>query len=238
MNNEGWRSKEAAQRFERVSSYMIPGRSEVLELVASLATKKVEGGGLILDLGSGYGSATAAVLKNLPGCRAILVDYSDEMIRLAKENFQGKAGIEIIKHDLNQGLPGSLGAAACDAVVSCFAFHHINPGKRAGLYAQIRQALKDGGIFVNGDRFREESAELDEWTFDGWMRWIAEKAGERTGSYRTFEEVKTRQLEIDRDYGDKPCTIWTMEKELRAAGFSQVDCLYKNRVIGVLAALK
>jgi tRNA (cmo5U34)-methyltransferase len=239
MNGKtGWQTVEAARRYLKVSNSMIPGRADVYNIVAELAALFSPGEGTILDLGCGSGDVIEAVLQKAPGTSAVLIDFSDEMVRCAEERFRGNPEIRVIKYDLNRGIPDSLNGCAFDAVVSCFAFHHIEFERRVPVYAQIHSLLKPGGIFINGDRFMEESPIINQWMFDAWVRWMTDRSEERFGVSVTFDHMKAGQLKIDRDFGDKPGSIWASEKDLRAAGFTHIDCLYKNQIIAVIAAVK
>jgi tRNA (cmo5U34)-methyltransferase len=239
MNEKtGWETDEAARRFQKVAGLAIPGRTDVFSIAAELIALFSPGRAVILDLGCGYGGVTEVVLQKVPDASAVLIDFSDEMIRLSEERFRDNPEIKIIKHDLNRGIPDSLETSSFDAVVSCFVLHHIDIEKRFPLYTEILKVLKPGGVFVNGDRFLEESPKINEWMFDTWMRWVTDRVTERSVNSRTFEQIKARQLEIDRDFGDKPGSLWTAENELRQAGFTNVDCLYKNQIVAVVAAVK
>jgi tRNA (cmo5U34)-methyltransferase len=234
----GWQTDEAAQRYGRFDIFMIPGRTEVLEIFGRLALTFCSKKGSILDLGCGYGDITAAVLQKSPRTSAVLIDYSDEMVRRAEERFRHNPEIMIVKYDLNTGIPNLLSAAVFDVVVSGFTFHHIDLSRRLPLYTQIHHMLKTGGVFIIADRFVEESPEINAWMFNSWVKWMAVQAKEKLGISTTFDQVKARQMEKDRDFGDKPGSLWAMEKDLRAAGFTCVDCLFKNQVIAMVAAVK
>lgn len=239
MNQKtGWQTDEAAQRYGRVDIFMIPGRPEVLEIIGEITSLFCTENGSILDLGCGYGDVAAAVLQKSPRTSAVLIDYSDEMLRRAEERFRDNPEIKIIKYDLNKGIPDSLNAASFDAVVSGFAFHHIEFARRLSLYTQIHHVLKTGGVFINADCFVEESPEMNAWMFNYWANWMSAQAREKLGVSRTLDQIKAGQLEKDRNFGDKPGSLWAMEKDLRKAGFTCVDCLYKNQVIAVVAAVK
>jgi tRNA (cmo5U34)-methyltransferase len=234
----GWQTSEAAQRFKKVGTFMIPGRAEVLNTAAELTIIFSNGKGVVLDLGSGYGDATEAILGKLPEASVVLIDFSDEMIRLAAERFQGKSNIEVVKYNLNHGIPENLRQDFFDVVVSCFAIHHVELERRVSLFSQIQRVLKPGGIFINADRVAEESPIINEWMFDTWVNFMTEQVHHKLGSKVSSAQIKARQLETDTNFGDKPASIWAAEKDLRAAGFDKVDCLYKNQVVAIVVAIK
>ncbi|MDD5189714.1 MAG: methyltransferase domain-containing protein [Dehalococcoidales bacterium] len=180
----------------------------------------------------------AAIMQKMPGVSAIMIDYADEMVRLAKERFQDKPEVAYFKYDLNHGLPEEVFEGVYDLVVSGFALHHVDFPNRLPLYRQILQVLKPGGVFLNGDRFAEESTEVNGWMFNNWVSWMTDRATERFGASRTFDQIRMRQLEMDKEFGDKPGSLWEMERELRAAGFKSIDCLYKNQVCALVCGVK
>jgi ubiquinone/menaquinone biosynthesis C-methylase UbiE len=234
---DGWASSKAAQRHIHVQSDMVPGRSEVLPLIASLAAACSSPRPSFLDLGCGHGDVTAELLTATPGASVTMVDFSDEMLRRARERFLNDDRVSILKHDLNRGLPGALAESRFDAAVSCFAFHHIELENRVMLYGQIRGVLRPDGLFINGDRFRGESPAIGAWEFDNWVGWMTARAKERFGITKTSAEIRRRQLEMDEELGDKPGSIWAMRDDLKQAGFAHIDCLYKNQITAVIVAL-
>jgi tRNA (cmo5U34)-methyltransferase len=165
-----------------------------------------------------------------------MVDFSDEMLRLSSERFKDYAGISIIKHDLNTSMAESAIGKGFDAVVSCFALHHIELSQRVKLYSEIREMLKEGGMFINGDRFKEDSPVIDDWIFDNWISFRVQQIQETLGKETTLEIEKQRQHETDKIMGDKPGTVWDMQQDLKIAGFRYVDCLWKYQTLAILAA--
>ena len=236
--NEGWAAKEVAEQYKKVADVVIPHRQEILTTVAGLATAFVTERPQVLDLGCGYGDVTAEVLKMKPEASVCLVDFSDEMIRLSRERFKDSSGTRIVKHDLNTGITDAAIGKRFDVVVSCFALHHIEFANRVKLYSEIRQALRPDGLFINGDRFKEDSPVIDEWVFNSWISYMVQQIKEKLGKETTLAEVKQRQNVSDKKLGDKPGTMWDMQHDLKQAGFRYVDCLWKYQTLAIIAAAK
>jgi tRNA (cmo5U34)-methyltransferase len=234
---EGWTSPKAAQRYIRVQSEMVPGRSEVLSLIATLAAACPSTRPRFLDLGCGHGDVTGEILKLVPEASVTMVDFSGEMLRRAGERFVNDDRVSILEQDLNSGIPGALAESRFDAVVSCFALHHIELENRVMLYRQLRGVLNHDGLFINGDRFLGESPAMGAWEFDKWVVWMTARAKERFRITKTSAEIRQRQLEMDEKLGDKPGSIWAMRDDLKQAGFAHIDCLYKNQITAVIVAL-
>lgn len=236
--NEGWAAKEAAEQYIKVVNIAIPYRKEILSIIAGLATAFATERPKVLDLGCGYGDVTAEVLKMKPEASVCLVDFSDEMIRLSSERFKNNPKIRIIKHDLNNGITDTAVGKEFDVVVSCFALHHIELTYRVKLYSEIKKALKQDGLFINGDRFKEDSPIIDEWIFNNWISYMVQQIRKKLGKEKTLDEVRRTQNVSDRKLGDKPGTIWDMRRDLKKAGFRYVDCLWKYQTLAIIAAAK
>ena len=236
--NEGWKSREAARHHLRTADILIPGRRETLSIIARLAIEFVSDQPRVLDIGCGYGDVTAEILELSPLASVCMVDFSEEMLRLAGERFGNNNRVKIIEHDLNNGIPDKLESSKFDAIVSCHALHHVEHENKVGLYTQIRQLLDEGGLFINGDRFTGESPVITGWEFDNWITWMTKQIKNELGIDRTFIEVKKTQMESDERLGDKPATVWDTQRDLRQAGFQYVDCVWKSHNVGIIVATK
>jgi tRNA (cmo5U34)-methyltransferase len=235
MTELGGRTSSRAVRRLRVQSDMVPGRQDVLTLIAEIAASAAAPP-RVLDLGCGDGEVSAAILARRPEAAVTLVDISEDMLEHARERLRGAPGLEVVRHDLREGLPASM-RGPFDAVVSCFTLHNLDPASRPCLFADARRVLRPRGVFVNADRVREEGTLLDTWQFDRWIEWMRERARTRYGLARTAAEIRQRQHEMDRELGDAPGSIWAMRDDLLRAGFTEVDCLYKNRITALLVAV-
>lgn len=229
-----WQSAEAVKHYQNTADILIPGRKAILSLVARLVAVSCGDRLNVLDLGCGYGDVTTEILKLVPNASIYMVDYSEEMIRIAEESFRGNKKIRVFKQDLNTGIPSSLRNEVFDVVVSCFALHHVDYENRIPLYKDIRAVLKSGGLFVNGDRFRGDSSIIEKWEFDNWTLWMVERIRDSLHKERTFDQVKTAQIESDRKLGDKPGTIMEMAHDLIESGFQHIDCVWKYQTLALI----
>ena len=236
VNNEGWKSSEAARHHMRTADILVPGRKDSLEMVARLATEFAPPGAKFMEIGCGFGDLTAEILEIDPSATVTMIDYSEEMLRLTHDRFGTNPGITTIEYDLNQGIPDRVISQKYDAVVSSYALHHVEFENRVNLYSQVRRVLEDNGLFIVADRFTGDSPLMREWEFDNWMRWMSGSIKENMGNDVPFEEVKRRQLATDAEMGDKPGTVWDMQRDLKQAGFTHVDCLWKIFNMSIIAA--
>jgi tRNA (cmo5U34)-methyltransferase len=116
------------------------------ELQREVAVATGDGVREVLELGTGTGQSTRAVLARHPGARVTGIDASADMLALARTELPGE------RVDLREGrLEDPLPAGPFDVVVSVLAVHHLDPAGKADLFRRAAAALAPGGRLVVGD---------------------------------------------------------------------------------------
>jgi tRNA (cmo5U34)-methyltransferase len=235
---EGWLNPEAAENYARTVDTIVPQRKGILSIISRLAIELGSTNPKIIDLGCGLGDVTAEIVKLKPDVEVLMLDFSDEMIRRSSERFRDNKNITVVKQDLNQGISGITDEREFDAVVSCFALHHVEFENRIKLNSDIHAVLKERGLFINGDLFKEDSPIIDQWEFNNNISAMLVMLKEKLGQEWTFDELKLNRLENARKMGDKPGTLWDMFHDMKATGFGYIDCLWKSGNLAIMAATK
>jgi tRNA (cmo5U34)-methyltransferase len=176
----------------------------------------------ILDLGTGDGRLLALVKSALAerettGDRhakveAVAVDFSPAMLEAARKRFAGDSSVTVVAHNLDQPLP-ALGRF--DAVVSCFAIHHLLHERKRALYAEIHALLNSGGVFCNLEHVASPTPRLHE----EFLRCL--------GNTLETEDPSNKLLDLETQL------LW-----LREIGFVDVDCHWKWRELALLVGRK
>jgi len=176
-----------------------------------------------VDLGAGTGAAARTVLDHYPAARAILADYSPQMMAQGTVELEPYAGrYAYVEFDLTaagdwpDGIPGQV-----DAVVSSLAVHHLNDARKQSLFAEIRAHLAPGGWYLNYDPVMPPDPVVEE----AWLRAgdrrdpsAAQKRHHRTPEEQFRYENHVRyMIPLDPQIGF-----------LRAAGFEGVDVFWKE----------
>ena len=177
----------------------------------------------VLDLGAGTGLLSAAVLKACPGAEVDLLDGSAEMLEQAQARLGADAG-SVHVQDMRDPLPDG----PYDAVVSALAIHHLEHAEQRRLFAEVFARLRPGGAFINAEQVAGPSARRT----DDYDR-VWDRHARAAGATREEVEAARRRFELDHCADTETLLEW-----LRAAGFVDVDCVFRWWRFGVFAAWK
>jgi SAM-dependent methyltransferase len=168
--------------------------------------------GRVLDLGSGDGRLLSLVTLARPVAHATALDFSPTMLGRLHARFAGDPTIDVVAHNLDEPLP-PLGTF--DAVVSCFAIHHLAHERKRALYREIHGLLTPGGVFCNLEHVASPTPLLHR-RFLATMDILPE-----------HEDPSNQLLDVE-----------TQLSWLRAIGFTEVDCHWKWMELSLLIATK
>jgi tRNA (cmo5U34)-methyltransferase len=197
-------TNHALDYLERADSikHRTEGESTLLEFMPATTRR-------ILDLGTGDGRLLALVKREHPDAEAVAIDFSPAMLDAARKRFAGDSSVVVVPHNLDDPLPK---VGTFDAVVSCFAIHHLVHERKRTLYSEIYELLNAGGVFCNLEHVASPTPALHE-----------EFLREIDKTLET-EDPSNKLLEMEIQLG------W-----LREIGFIDVDCHWKWRELALLA---
>jgi tRNA (cmo5U34)-methyltransferase len=174
----------------------------------------------ILDLGAGTGLLTAMIADARPDVELVLLDGSQAMLEQARERLGDRASY--VTADLRDPLP----AGPWDAVVSALAIHHLDDADKRDLLTRAFAALAPGGVFVNAEQVLGPTPEVS-----GVYACRHHAAAVALGATpREWEAT------LERMSHDRCATVEDQLGWLRAAGFTDVDCPWRDGRFAVLAA--
>ncbi|WP_426513913.1 class I SAM-dependent methyltransferase [Dactylosporangium sp. McL0621] len=145
---EGWDRQQ--------EGYMPDREHRFAAMLDAVAATAADGGPVrLLDLAGGTGSITLRALRRFAAVDATVLDLDPALLAIAEGSLAGRAAI--VAADLSRPeWAAALPAGEFDAVLTATALHWL-PGERIeGLYAEIRDLLRPGGVFVNADHMPDE----------------------------------------------------------------------------------
>jgi SAM-dependent methyltransferase len=209
MNVNLWSTSEHALEYLEKRVDTVPHRTEgegvILEIVPSSVQR-------VLDLGTGNGRLLALVKQAHPHIEGVGVDFSPAMLDEARKHFAGDPHVKIVEHNMDASLP-DLGSF--DAVISCFAIHHLVHPRKRELYSEIFTVLTPGGVFCNFEHVASPTFRLHEDFL------------QRLNVTPETEDPSNKLLDLE-----------TQLAWLREIGFTDVDCYWKWRELALLSGRK
>jgi tRNA (cmo5U34)-methyltransferase len=205
----------------------LPGYADLFgtatDLVPAVPEKAID----VLDLGAGTGLFSWHVRGRFPHSRLVLVDVADRLLDVARVRFAGDDSVEYLKADYRtiELEP----ARQFDAVVSSLSIHHLEDEEKAALFRRVFDLVRPGGVFLNVDQIRGETAAVRDLY---WTSWLARVRRAGAPEARIAESIERRQT-YDRD-----ALLADQLRWLHEAGFEDVDCVYKNYFVGVFYGRK
>jgi tRNA (cmo5U34)-methyltransferase len=179
----------------------------------------------ILDLGGGTGALSSAVLAGLPRSRVTVLDIDAEMLAEARRRLAGFGDrVAFEQASFLDPLP------AADAVVASLALHHVHDlDTKTALYLAIHDALSPGGVLLNLDAAVSEGERLNRLVFDRMAARMADhgiSAAEARGHFAAWAD-EDRYFPLDAELA-----------ALRAAGYDEVECLWRRGLCAITCALR
>jgi tRNA (cmo5U34)-methyltransferase len=169
----------------------------------------------ILDLGAGTGLLSAWVLGRFPQARLTLVDLAGAMLEKAGQRLAAAHHPPTLRAaDYSEAPLGG----PYEAVVSALSIHHLDDARKRRLFAATRQALAEGGLFVNAEQVAGPTERLERMYVEAWLA-DARQAG---ASPQALEGARER-MALDRHV-----PVETQMQWLREAGFREVDLWFKQ----------
>ncbi|MDA8290093.1 MAG: class I SAM-dependent methyltransferase [Actinomycetota bacterium] len=221
-NDEIWKSRSHVAEWASSAEERERGRERARAFIAELLPFDAADEFVFADLGAGTGAAARAVLDAYPRARAVLADYSSEMMDEGRRALGAYAGrYEYVVVDLALGEWPEEVSGGLAAIVSSLCVHHVTDGRKQALFGEVFGRLAPGGWYVNYDPVSAPDPVAEE----AWRR-VADArdpVGAARRRSRTTEEHARWENHVRHIAPLEPQLAW-----MRAAGFDAVDAYWKE----------
>jgi len=234
-----WNARQAAEDYDAAGPVIHPCYDEVQTAVLAALPAEAQS---IVDLGGGSGRLAERVLAERPETRVSVVDPSEAFLELARRRlarFGDRA--RLVRLRAQEAWPEAVERP--DAIVSTSALHHLDPGEKNAVFAACHEALRPGGVLINGDEYRPPSDAVYRELLEAWRDHMrsAVAAGQVP---ETFAELVDRWEQRNladfggpRESGDDCCeTVEEQIARIYGAGFGEVSLAWRDRLWAVLVA--
>ena len=182
----------------------------------------------VVELGCGTGNLALLLAERFPAARLTLVDASPEMLETTRARLVARdpstaartTFVEARFEDLD--LPD----ASVDLVTSCISLHHVDD--KAALYAHLARALVPGGQLAFADQLRGATDAVHAVNWEAWLAFCRRADG------CTVDEVDG--LLDHAAAHDHYTPLVEHFRLLDAAGFLELDCVWRNLIWGIVLA--
>ena len=227
-DHHDWASDTYVEEWVNRQRAADPARTEWFQLMCDLFPFSTDASVTILDVGAGYGPVSKFILEQFPNATCIAQDGSTPMLQRAQQRMAGYgARFTISQSELfdQDWLPTQHGPF--DAAVSASCLHNLRNFQRISeIYRNIRASLKPGGVFLNLDLVNAPTLALRQ-HYDR----VAAAQRQRDGGPRTGVDAMVQRAHQTAAHGSAQAFPANLDEHLvalRAAGFTEVDCFWKD----------
>jgi len=217
--------EEVARVFDDMLSRSIPHYLSMRDAVTNLGERFITKDSSVIDIGTSRGEQIACFIgEGVKQSKADLTDayymgleISDPMLEAASRRFDGMDNIEIVKHDLRDGitLPESNHVTLITAVLTMM---FVPVDTRLKLLSDIYELLSVGGAFIMVEKMLGEGSAIDELLVGEYYRHKAEMG------YST-DDIERKRLSLQGVL--VPSQPSTHVDNLKTLGFRHVDCFWR-----------
>lgn len=227
-DHHDWASETYVDEWVRRQQAEDPIRAERFQLMCDLFPFAHDAPVTVLDVGAGYGPVSAFILDRYPHATCIAQDGSEPMLNRA-QTLVSRYGERFKTHysDLFQTgwLPKQFGPF--DAAVSSSCLHNLRDFERIReIYREIREHLTAGGVFLNLDLINAPTVELHQ-CYDVVVARRCRRDGVPADDVGAMVRGGGRSP-ANTTTGPFPATLDQHLAALKAAGFKNVDCFWKE----------
>jgi tRNA (cmo5U34)-methyltransferase len=208
----------------------VPGREEIERTLLDLIPAVPDEPFLGVELGTGSGWLSAAVLREFPKARILGLDGSQEMLRTAAEllgHYGNRAELRRFRlEDLSSW--ADVLPQAVRVFLSSLVLHHLDGSGKRDLFVRLFDRLEPGGALLFADVMEPRTERARNHFAAAWEEEVRRRSVEIYGDERAHEFfVRERWNIYDHpDPMDKPSTLPEQLRWMEEAGFEGVDVFW------------
>jgi tRNA (cmo5U34)-methyltransferase len=198
------------------------------EMTARLVDYLPAAAARVLELGCGTGNLSLALAARYPSSAITFVDASREMVDVTRARLEAAspASARRARFLVARFEDLALEPASFDLVASCISLHHVID--KAALFRKLAVAIEPGGALRFSDQFAGSSEPIHTLNWTRWLE-ICREPGR-------CSEDEVKSLLDHAAAHDHYTPLADHFRLLEAAGFRDLDCVWRDWIWGIVTA--
>ena len=227
VTGDVWKDQQLVTTFLTGVRAALPNAADQLDVMLRVLSFTGRPIARVLDLGSGSGVLSAAILDRFPDAQLLLADFSEPMLEAALPRFPSPPHhLRVVDFSTSTWSNDVRDLAPFDAVVSGFAIHHQPDDSKRRIYVEIFDLLAPGAPFIH----IEHVASASPWIEHQFNELLVDRMyayDRQTGGGRNREQVAHDYVYRPDKAANILAPVETQLEWLRQIGYVDVDCLFK-----------
>lgn len=222
-------SEDISELYRKLASIAVPSRAEQIATLLTLIPFSPEDKFAVVELASGEGYLSAAILEAYPKAVVLALDYEESMRQTTAKRLEPYTGRSIVEafDILQAGWFRKMREA--DLVISSLCIHHLDGEGKQRLFKGVKEHLTERGAFLIADLILPKTKQARELFAATWDRMAEAASIEQTlarDAFELFEKENWNLYRYPDDDFDKPSPIFEQLIWLKEADFPIVDCFW------------
>ena len=232
--------EDESEVFVEFGEAMVPGREEIQRTLLDLIPAENEEQFMGVEIGTGTGWLSAAVLQQFSKARMVGLDGSSQMLRQAGEllaPYGERAELRrfhLEEPSWTETLP------PVRVFLSSLVLHHLDGAGKRELFGRLFARLEPGGALLFADVMRPRTQSARKHSATAWEQEIGRRSQELYGDGRVREFFESERWNIYKypDPMDTPSTLPEQLSWMEVRGFEGVDVFWARAGHALLGGYK
>jgi tRNA (cmo5U34)-methyltransferase len=233
-------SEDDSRVFVEFGRVMVPGREEIEHTLLDLIPAGPDEPFLAVEIGTGAGWLSAAVLREFPKARVLGLDGSPDMLRAAAKELAPYGDRAELRRFRLEDPSWTDGFPPARVFLSSLVLHHLDGAGKRDLFALLFDRLEPGGALLFADVMAPRTERARRHFAAAWEDEIRRRSLQIHGDARAHEFfVRERWNVYDHpDPIDVPSTLPEQLRWMEETGFEGVDAFWARAGHAVLGGYR
>ncbi len=219
-------SENESDLYRQLAAVAVPRRAEQIAALLTLIPFAPDAPFRAVELASGQGYLTQAILSAFPAATVLALDMEDSMrAETQRRSATYAERLRVAPFDMARDDWYGLVDGA-DVVVSSLCVHHLDGAQKQALFRALAGRMSGRGALLIADLVLPRRAQSRELFAATWDQSVREAAGD-TAAYQHFLTTQWNIFRYPDDF-DKPSPLFDQLVWLWEAGFHDIDCFWQD----------